>query len=87
MKNHADYQSVKISYGKDRCGNPPRVITPGGTGRKSSNPQSPLPAGGADEEDGSGLTPSNSGGAEGLTPLEIPSANMGALAVNEEDNA
>lgn len=87
MKNHADYQSVKISYGKDRCGNPPRVITPGGTGRKPSGPQSPLPAGGADEDDGTGLTPSNSAGAEGLTPIEIAPASMGAVAVNEEDDA
>ncbi|KDN38389.1 hypothetical protein K437DRAFT_228630 [Tilletiaria anomala UBC 951] len=26
MKNHGEYQSVKIAYGKDRCGNPPRSV-------------------------------------------------------------
>lgn len=26
MKSHPDYQNVKISYGKDRCGNPPRSL-------------------------------------------------------------
>lgn len=26
MKNHPDYGTVKISYGKDRCGNPPRSV-------------------------------------------------------------
>lgn len=26
MKNHPDYQTTKISYGKDRCGNPPRSV-------------------------------------------------------------
>ena len=27
MKNHQDYQNVKIAYGKDRCGNPPRNVS------------------------------------------------------------
>lgn len=27
MKNHQDYQNVKIAYGKDRCGNPPRATS------------------------------------------------------------
>ncbi|CDU22305.1 related to RNA binding protein Nrd1 (Negative regulator of differentiation) [Sporisorium scitamineum] len=47
MKSHPDYQSVKISYGKDRCGNPPRSqgnnSAPGHAdgGRKASGSLSP----------------------------------------------
>lgn len=26
MRNHPDYETTKISYGKDRCGNPPRSV-------------------------------------------------------------
>ena len=26
LKYHKDYQSMKISFGKDRCGNPPRFL-------------------------------------------------------------
>ncbi|KZS88208.1 hypothetical protein SISNIDRAFT_460086 [Sistotremastrum niveocremeum HHB9708] len=33
VKNHPDYTSLRISYGKDRCANPPR---PGGTGRRNT---------------------------------------------------
>lgn len=48
MKSHPDYQNVKISYGKDRCGNPPRSLTnnqnggnQGEGGRKVSGSMSP----------------------------------------------
>ncbi|PWN46664.1 hypothetical protein IE53DRAFT_322548 [Violaceomyces palustris] len=43
MKNHPDYQTVKIAYGKDRCGNPPRSggIGGGGGTRKASGSLSP----------------------------------------------
>ena len=46
MKSHPDYQSVKISYGKDRCGNPPRSLGNhsnghGDGGRKVSGSMSP----------------------------------------------
>ncbi|SPO30885.1 related to RNA binding protein Nrd1 (Negative regulator of differentiation) [Ustilago trichophora] len=48
MKSHPDYQNVKISYGKDRCGNPPRSLgsnngpSQGGDGaRKVSGSVSP----------------------------------------------
>lgn len=42
MKSHPDYQNVKISYGKDRCGNPPRSLQAGGEGgRKVSGEVSP----------------------------------------------
>ncbi|SJX64857.1 related to RNA binding protein Nrd1 (Negative regulator of differentiation) [Sporisorium reilianum f. sp. reilianum] len=48
MKSHPDYQSVKISYGKDRCGNPPRSLGNhnaaahgDGGGRKASGSLSP----------------------------------------------
>ncbi|SNX83987.1 related to RNA binding protein Nrd1 (Negative regulator of differentiation) [Melanopsichium pennsylvanicum] len=44
MKSHPDYQSVKISYGKDRCGNPPRSVgnnVQGDGARKASGSVSP----------------------------------------------
>ena len=45
MKNHPDYQHVKIAYGKDRCGNPPRSVgnlqALQAGGRKSSGSVSP----------------------------------------------
>ncbi|KAN0062735.1 hypothetical protein ACQY0O_004930 [Thecaphora frezii] len=46
MKNHPDYQNVKIAYGKDRCGNPPRSVgnlqaLHGGGVRKTSGSLSP----------------------------------------------
>lgn len=46
MKSHPDYQNVKISYGKDRCGNPPRSLGNNGAnqadgGRKRSGSMSP----------------------------------------------
>ncbi|KAJ1025176.1 hypothetical protein NDA16_002682 [Ustilago loliicola] len=48
MKSHPDYQNVKISYGKDRCGNPPRSLNnnqnggnQGEGGRKVSGSMSP----------------------------------------------
>lgn len=46
MKSHPDYQNVKISYGKDRCGNPPRslsnnVSNQGDSARKTSGSVSP----------------------------------------------
>lgn len=34
VKNHPDYTSLRVSYGKDRCANPPRPV---GTGRRNAS--------------------------------------------------
>ncbi|SPC67778.1 related to RNA binding protein Nrd1 (Negative regulator of differentiation) [Ustilago sp. UG-2017b] len=51
IKSHPDYQNVKVSYGKDRCGNPPRSLnsnqngnSQGEGGRKASGSISPNPS-------------------------------------------
>lgn len=42
IKSHPDYSSLKIAYGKDRCGNPPRAMHyqhHGSNGRHKSPPR------------------------------------------------
>ncbi|PWN46015.1 hypothetical protein IE81DRAFT_344083 [Ceraceosorus guamensis] len=49
MKNHADYSDVRIAYGKDRCGNPPRSVSQSLQNRKGSGSMSPNAATSAED--------------------------------------
>lgn len=49
MKSHPDYQSVKISHGKDRCGRTMQFNQAGTGNRKASGSLSPNPAVGSQE--------------------------------------
>lgn len=54
MKNHQDYQNVKIAYGKDRCGNPPRSVSqnyPRKASMAHSSGQTPPPGEGDDSRE------------------------------------
>ncbi|CAD6910572.1 unnamed protein product [Tilletia controversa] len=89
MKNHPDYQKVKIAYGKDRCGNAPRSGAQGGQ-RKASEAYShsahtPAASPRANEPS-SGSIGDNSGDASenGAEPIEDKSG-LGAVGVVEED--
>jgi len=80
MKNHPDYQKVKIAYGKDRCGNAPRSGAQGGQ-RKASESFSQ----GAQQSGNTSTSADNSGGA--LDVQSEPSDEntaLGAVAVAEE---
>lgn len=80
MKNHADYQKVKIAFGKDRCGNPPRSVhqavhaNQGGNGgaRESSGSHSPNAAG----DDNSVMA--------GVDGLQVDATGLPAIAAGAE---
>lgn len=40
IKSKDDYKKLKVNYGKDRCGNPPRLPKPNSTNGESSGPRS-----------------------------------------------
>ncbi|PWZ00017.1 hypothetical protein BCV70DRAFT_217054 [Testicularia cyperi] len=88
MKSHPDYQSVKISYGKDRCGNPPRSIgnlqaLQGGS-RKASGAVTPNAAGGQSAGDDTMVTASES--MQDLGTVSTGSAAAAVAAVGGEDS-
>ncbi|KAE8217666.1 hypothetical protein CF319_g8296 [Tilletia indica] len=87
MKNHPDYQKVKIAYGKDRCGNAPRSGAQGGQRKASESfshsaqtPASPPRGGGPD----SGSIGDHSGPSEHEAEGIDDKSGLGAVGVAEE---
>ena len=49
LKYHPDYQSVKVSFGKDRCGNPPKYLSRLAMNWQAQTRAAPFPVGQAEE--------------------------------------
>ena len=49
LKYHPDYQSVKVSFGKDRCGNPPKYLSRLAMNWQAQTRATPSPVGHAEE--------------------------------------
>ncbi|KAK0566728.1 hypothetical protein OC861_003088 [Tilletia horrida] len=83
MKNHPDYQKVKIAYGKDRCGNAPRSGAQGGQRKASESYTQMLPTSSTSGDLSAGIGNTSGGSLEG-NEIHDDSAGLGAVAVAEE---
>ncbi|KAK0522636.1 hypothetical protein OC834_005718 [Tilletia horrida] len=86
MKNHPDYQKVKIAYGKDRCGNAPRSGAQGGQ-RKASESfshQNAVSPRANEGPSGSGAEDTSADAADGKAEITDENHALGAVGVAEE---
>ncbi|BGP44685.1 hypothetical protein JCM10450v2_000499 [Rhodotorula kratochvilovae] len=76
IKQHPDYASLKISYGKDRCGGAPRAFR-GFDLRNQQRPPPPPPPGAVDQNGGFPRSPFTDPLSFPTTPLQADQLHLG----------